>query len=349
MFRRQVFFVRQAAVLSGLFAAVLMCAAPASATTTVHVTITGLLSLGEASASVTTTPPGPPTPKILYLGDATALATPHLPVVVISNDYKPTGARLVNILSKAQYLQFQGNEVLSFKELVGTGNPLTYVDTEPAGHQLCPTTAEAKSLYFLPHLSRITRTSQGTHPTYADLDQTFMTQKCAASMEIDFGNLTANVASPLVWAFKTDPTQYGASHLQEIAAKLEWTFTISGSDLTLQSNSSPVVQMHADSLNEIRLTIANVPSSELTFLVTGTPVHLAKPVDFHFAFYYQFLSDHATKMYVPTVAGVCLANQVFSPDPCDFYVMVDMPRPSDCPLRSPVMVNGVNCGPDGMP
>jgi hypothetical protein len=324
----------------------------------VIVTIAGLTAIGDAFA---TPPANALMPKILYLPEARNLSAPlmkHTPIILISDDYTPMVTRRpVYSVFKSKYVEIENGEELTFKEPDPASNVLDYDEDPPDG--LCPSDDEESSLYFFPRLHRVARTSSGAKPVFKDLDPKFTKPaldpaNVAGFINMTYGTITANVTLPVVWAFKETENSTILTHEQELGDTAEWTFTIPGKTLTIQTNKGPskdVIELHADSSNKIRLTIANAPDDGIHFLAKDptTPIHTPGPVDTHFSVYYRFLADKGAKLYLPTAVGVCKGGNL-STDLCDLSQFVDVKRPARC-MASPAAleVDGVNCGAGGIP
>lgn len=321
-----------------------------TSTTDVTVMITGLLSLADSPAG------GSPTPKVLYIPDATGGSSPHAAIIMTADTYMPAPltARKPESEGSAQFLRLSGAEHISFKEVDPAANPLTYSEAAPSS--VCATPAETESLYFLPRLSRVGRKHDGSSLSAADLDPAYMSPQSGGPMasvvSIDYGVLTADVEMPIVWEFKEALDSIGGTGEQMIADGVLWTFTIPGDTLTIQSNNTDILQLHADSSNQILLTIANAPDREGIKYLAGTPSALTgkkQKSDEHFPFYYAFMSDKSLTTYKPVALGVCSVGSL-TLDPCTLSKVVDLGVVKDCPvMANPPLVGGLNCGPDGLP
>jgi hypothetical protein len=324
--------------------------------------ITGLVSLDDASTS------GSPTPKVLYMLDATAPGgglMPHAPIVMTDVAYSPTpfGRTLISEGAAARYLRLSNGASLSFKEaeanlaVVKALSPLSYTENAPVA--TCPTPAESDSLYFLPRLSRVSLTSSGGHPTSGDYDTTYLNPQpggpVAASLPINYGSLVSDFQTGLVWDFKDGAAGTNTTVTQVLAENVLWKFAIPGNTLTLQSNNGDLLQMTAVN-NEIILTIANAPDPDGIQVLAGTAttINVKKlPVDDHFSLYYRFLTDKNATPFRPVINGVC-QNFVVNTDKCVLSDFVQIPKPGNCPpptpsQPAPPLVGSLNCGPDGMP
>jgi hypothetical protein len=339
--------------------------------TEVIVSVEGLASIGDSSAG--TGGGGALPPKLVYLLNASNVGghhVPHVGVVMAHQDHSPRilDGRSLKTEGHFKWLRVQDAEQLIVK--YGSMTPLKYIETEPA--TLCPPIGAQSSLYFLPRLSRVGKKNDGTKIEFNDLDPMYLKpkkadKKIAAFMEVSFGNLEAEVKSPVVWAFKQSPGSFGATHQQLTAHSAVWTFTITGSALILQSSKDggaavDILELKADGDGKIRFRIANAPNKPKNIGVqhlAGTKIASTQPPsDPHFSLYYEYLKkkvkDDGTKKlvrYIPVVSGVCVA-ETFSTDPCEIRRFVNIPDPGNC--RSPTAppapeVGDLNCGPDNMP
>jgi hypothetical protein len=322
-------------------------------TTNVTIMITGLVTVADASGG------GSPVPKSVYLQDATkpgGRLMPHAAIVMADNLFLPTSVsgtgRTFTVEGNASYIRLGNGEELTFDPV--SASPLKYSDAAPAN--ICPTTAEVKagSLYFLPKLSNVARRADGSRPGIGDLDPAFVTPQpggpIAAFTKVGYGELVSQVLNLAVWEFKEDLFATDFTHIQVLADSVLWKFTISGPTLTLKSNNTPIATFTADALGDIVLTIANAPDPDGISFLANTPVGVEvrkQTVDDHFQLYYKYLNPKNLTTYKPVAFAVCEAG-VLKTDQCALSHYLQIPSPQGCPLP-PVLVGGLNCGPDGAP
>jgi hypothetical protein len=325
--------------------------------TKVIITITGLVSLADASPSSG----GAVMPKKLYFLDpARTTSMPHLPIILAHQKYKPQSpiGRPVSSEGKYRYVKIENAEILDVLGVDKAANKLDYTEDPPAGDNLCPTNDESKSLYFVPRLSRISKKSDGSAVTFADLDPDYINPKptkVAGMMDVSYGRLVSIVTMPVVWDFKKNAGSFGSTYRQMIAESIEWSFTIPSDTLTITTSDGTTTQalltLSANGYPDIRLTLANAPDPEgIKFLAGTAQKRPQPPTDDHFVAYYDYIADPKIVRYIPVVAGVCIGNSGFETDPCIVAGYVNIGDPGNCGKAvTPVQVNGVNCGPDNLP